>query len=263
MHVVVCIKQTPDSAAKLTVADNQVSWGETAPVVNPWDEYAVEEAVRLKEKHGGKATAISFGPESAKEALKTCLAMGCDEAILIADPTLLGSDALAVSHILAQAIRKLGDVDAALFGKQAIDGDTGLVPIAVARRLGWAPLTFTIKIAEIDFAAKTIRAERLLEQGKQIVTSALPAVIGTVKDINEPRYPSFMGIRKAAKAAIPVWSAADLALEAGQVGAAGSATQWPQVSGLPTRQGSVEMLTGSPAEVAAQLADRLLADKVI
>jgi len=189
--------------------------------------------------------------------------MGCDEAILISDPTLAGSDALSVSHILAQAIRKLGDVDLVLFGKQAIDGDTGLVPIAVARRLGWSPLTFTIKIAELDFAAKTIKAERLVEQGKQVVTSRLPAVIGTVKDINEPRYPSFMGIRKAAKAAIATWAAADLDLDPAQVGAAGSATSWPQVSGLPARQGNVEMLTGTPAEIAAQLADRLLADKVI
>ena len=263
MHVVVCIKQTTDSAAKLTLTDNQVSWGDTAPIVNPWDEYAIEEAVRLKEKHGAKATALSFGPAGAKAALQTSLAMGCDEAILISDPSLAGSDALAVSHILAQAITKLGDVDVVLFGKQAIDGDSGLVPIAVARRLGWAPLTFTIKIAEIDFAAKTIKAERLLEQGKQIVTSKLPAVIGTVKDINEPRFPSFMGIRKAAKATIPVWTAADLALDAGKVGTAGSATAWPQLSELPARAGSVEMLTGSPAEIAAQLADRLLADKVI
>jgi electron transfer flavoprotein beta subunit len=263
MHVVVCVKQTPDSAAKLSVNNGQVSWGDSALVVNPWDDYAIEEAVRLKEKHGGKATAISIGPESAKEALKTCLAMGCDEAILISDPALTGSDALTTSYILAQAIRRLGDVDLALFGKQAIDGDTGLVPMAVARQLGWAPLTYTIKIAELDPAAKTIRAERLLEEGKQVVTSRLPAVVGTVKDINEPRYPSFMGIRKAAKAAIPTWSAADVGVDLAKVGAAGSATHWPNVTGLPAREGSAEMLTGTPAEIAAQLADRLLADKVI
>ena len=264
MHVVVCVKQTPDSAAKLSVdGGGKVGWGDSALVVNPWDEYAIEEAVLLKEKHGAKATAICLGPESAKDALKTCLAMGCDEVILISDPSLDGSDALATSYILAQAIRKLGDVDLVLFGKQAIDGDTGLVPIGVARRLGWAPLTYTIKIAELDPAAKTIQAERLLEQGKQIVTSTLPAVIGTVKDINEPRYPSFMGIRKAAKATIPTWTAADLGLEADKVGAAGSATHWPKVYGLPAREGSVQMLTGTPAEIATQLVDHLLADKVI
>jgi electron transfer flavoprotein beta subunit len=189
--------------------------------------------------------------------------MGCDEAILISDPAFNGSDALATSYVLAKAIEKFGDVDIVLFGKQAIDGDTGLVPIGVARRLGWSPLTYTIKIAALDLGAKTITAERLLEQGKQIVAATLPAVVGTVKDINEPRYPSFMGIRKAAKAAINTWSAADLGLDAALVGDAGSATHWPKVFPLPAREGSVEMIEGTPEEIAAKLADRLLADKVI
>ncbi len=263
MHVVVCVKQTPDSAAKMTVENGKVSWGDAGLVVNPWDEYAIEEAIRLKEKHGGKATAISLGPDSAKEALKTCLAMGCDEAILISDPAFKDSDALATSYVLARAIQKMGDVEVAIFGKQAIDGDTGLVPIGVARRLGWAPLTYTTKIEALDPAAKTIKVERLLEQGKQIVTSRLPAVIGTVKDINEPRYPSFMGIRKAAKASIPTWTAADLGLEAGVIGAPGSAMRWPAVYPLPAREGTVELLEGTAEEVAAKLADKLMADKVI
>jgi electron transfer flavoprotein beta subunit len=263
MHIIVCVKQTPDSAAKMSVDNGKVSWGDAGLVVNPWDEYAIEEAIRLKEKHGGKATALSVGPESAKEALKTCLAMGCDEAILVTDPALNGSDALATSYILAKAIQKLGDVQIAVFGKQAIDGDTGLVPVGVARRLGWAPLTYVSKIDSLDPNAKTVKVERLLEQGRQIVTSTLPAVIGTVKDINEPRYPSFMGIRKAAKAQIPVWSAADLGLEPGKVGEAGSATRWPAILPLPVREGNVEMLDGTPEEAAAKLADKLMADKVI
>lgn len=263
MHVVVLVKQTPDSAAKIAVENGKVTWGDSALVVNPWDEYAIEEAILLKEKYNGKATAISMGPESAKEALKTCLAMGCDEAILISDPALKGSDALATSYVLAQAVRKLGDVDVVVCGKQAIDGDTGLVPIGVARRLGFAPLTYTAKVVELDKGSKTIKVERLLEQGRQVVTSTLPAVIGTVKEINEPRYPSFMGIRKAAKANIPTWSAADLGLEAGKFGAAGSTTQWPKIFPLPAREGAVEMLEGAPEEVAAKLAEKLLADKVI
>jgi electron transfer flavoprotein beta subunit len=263
MHIVVCVKQTPDSAAKVGVDGGKVSWGDASLVVNPWDEYAIEEAIRLKEKYGGKASAISMGPETAKDALKTCLAMGCDEAFLISDPALKGSDALATSYVLAKAIEKFGDVDVVLFGKQAIDGDTGLVPVAVARRLGWAPLTYIIKIAELDPAAKMIRVERLLEEGKQVVTSRLPAVISTVKDINEPRYPSFLGIRKSAKAVIPTWTAADLGCEPAKIGAAGSAIQWPQVNPLPTRQGTVEIIEGSPEEIAAKLADKLMSDKVI
>ena len=262
MHVVAFIKQTPDSAAKMSVDNGRVT-ADSAPVVNPWDEYAIEEAIRLKEKHGGKATAISMGPESAKEALKTCIAMGCDEAILISDPALKGSDALATSYVLAEAIKKLGDVDMVIFGKQAIDGDTGLTPIGVARRLGFAPLTYTIKIAELDPAAKTIKVERLLEEGRQIVAAKLPAVVGTVKDINEPRYPSFMGIRKAAKAAITVWSAADVGCDPAKIGAAGSATQWPSVHALPAREGAVELFDGTPEEIAVKVANKLIADKVI
>jgi electron transfer flavoprotein beta subunit len=263
MHIVVCVKQTPDSAAKVGVDNGKVTWGDAGLVVNPWDEYAIEEGIRLKEKYGGKVSAVSLGPDSAKEALKTCLAMGCDEAVLMADPAFNGSDALATSYVLARAIEKFGDVDVVLFGKQAIDGDTGLVPVGLARRLGWPPLTYTIKIAELDVAAKTIKVERLLEEGKQVVTSRLPAVVGTVKDINEPRYPSFMGIRRAAKAVIPTWTAADLGCDPAKIGSTGSAMSWPQVNALPARQGSVELITGTPEEVAAQLADKLLADKVI
>ncbi len=263
MHIVVCVKQTPDSAAKIAVQDGHVTWGDASLVVNPWDEYAIEEAIRLKEKHGGKSTAISMGPENAKEALKTCIAMGCDEAILISDPVLKGSDALGTSYVLAKAVEKMGDVDIVLFGRQAIDGDTALVPAGVARRLGWAPLTYTIKIAELDAGAKTIKAERLLEQGKQIVTAKLPAVVGTVKDINEPRYPSFMGIRKAAKATIAMWTAADLGCDPTKIGAAGAAMRWPRVYAPPAREGSVEIIDGTPEEIAVKLADKLIADKVI
>nr|MBI2905081.1 electron transfer flavoprotein subunit beta/FixA family protein [Chloroflexota bacterium] len=209
MHVIVCIKQTPDTAARVDVKDGHVTWGDAALVVNPWDEYAIEEAIRLKEKHGGKVTAISMGPESAKEALKTCLAMGCDEAILLSDPAFKGSDATATASVLAAAIGKLGTADMAIVGKQAIDGDTGLTAIAVAALLGWSPLTFVSKIAELDPAARSLQVERLQEEGKQICAARLPAVLSVVKDINEPRYPSFMGIRKAAKAVIPQWAAAD------------------------------------------------------
>ncbi|MBM4422877.1 MAG: electron transfer flavoprotein subunit beta/FixA family protein [Chloroflexi bacterium] len=263
MHVVACIKQTPDTAAKVEVKDGHVTWGDAALVVNPWDEYAVEEALRLKEKHEGKATAICMGPESAKEALKTCLAMGCDEAILISDPALKGSDSTATATVLAAAIRKMGDVDIAVFGKQAIDGDTGFTAVAVAATLGWNALTFLSKIESLDPAGKTIVVERSLEEGKQLCSSKLPAAISVVKDINEPRYPSFMGIRKAAKANVPVWSAADIGVEASQVGAAGSAVTWPEIYPLPAREGSVEILEGSPEEIAAKLADGLIAEKVI
>jgi len=265
LNIVVCTKQVPDTAATLKVDEqSNVSWGDAPLVINPWDEYAIEEAIRLKEKHGGKVTVLSVGPEPAREALKQAVAMGCDEAILVWDASLDGSDTLATSYILAQAIKKIGNVDVVLFGKQAIDGDTGLVQGGVARRLGWPLLSFVAKIEELDPAGKTIKVNRLVEQGRQAVASQLPAVISVVKEINEPRYPSFMNIRKASKLQIPVWDSGAIGLEAGQVGRANAATKWTKVFPLPARTGSVEIITGdSPQAIASALADKLIADKVI
>lgn len=264
MKAVVFVKQTPDSAATMSVKDGKADWGDAPLVVNPWDEYAVEEAIRLKENLNGSAVALLMGGDSGKEALKTCLAMGCDEAILLSDDLMQGSDALGTARVLAAAVRKQGDVDVAIFGKQAIDGDTGFVPMAVARLLGWSPLSYVFKIVAIDPAAKTITVERLLEEGKQIVTASLPAVISVVKDINEPRYPSFMGIRRASKATIPVWTAADLGLSAVEIGAEAAKVVWGEVRPLPVRTGAVEIITGnSPEEIANTLLDKLIAEKVL
>jgi len=264
VHVVVCTKQTPDSAAAMKIEDGKAAWGDSPMVVNPWDEYAIEEAIRIKENKGGKATAITLGPDRAREVLKTCIAIGCDEAVLVSDEAFDGSDARVTAVILAAAIRKLGDVDLVIFGKQAIDGDTGLVPMALARMLGWSPLSYVFEISELEPDQKQIRVARLLEEGKQLCSAPLPAVVSVVKDINEPRYPSFIGIRRAGKAEIPVWTAADLELDASSIGAGASAVSWSDIRGLPDRAGSVEIIEGdSPAEIATTLADRLLAEKVI
>ena len=265
MNIVVCTKQVPDSAATLKVDEqSNVSWGDAPLVINPWDEYALEEALRLKEKHGGKVTVLTLGPDPSKEALKQAVAMGCDEAIRLWDPAFDGSDALATTLILAGAIQKIGSVDAVFFGKQAIDGDTGLVAPGVARRLGWPQLTYVSKIREIDPNGKTITVERLLEEGRQVLSSRLPAVISVVKEINEPRYPSFMGIRKASKMQPTVWSAADLGIDPASVGRGAAAMQWTRIYALPPREGSVEFITGdSPEAIAATLTDRLMADNVL
>jgi electron transfer flavoprotein beta subunit len=265
LNIVVCTKQVPDSAATLKVDErSNVSWGDAPLVVNPWDEYAIEEAIRLKEKHGGKITVLSIGPDQVKEALKTAVAMGCDEAIQLWDTAFDGSDALGISLVLANAIQKIGSIDAVLLGKQAIDGDTGLIGPALARRLGWSQLTYVAKIREIDPGGKTITVERLLEEGRQILSSTLPAVITVVKEINEPRYPSFMGIRKASKLQVPVWTAADLGVEAGRVGRGVASVTWTRIYAPPPREGNVEIVTGdTPEAIAATLVDKLLAEKVI
>ncbi len=265
MNIVVCTKQVPDTAATLKVDEqSNVSWGDAPLVLNPWDEYTVEEGIRLKEAHGGKVTVMAMAPDACKEALKQAIAMGCDEAIQVWDAAFDGSDAPATARILAKAIEKMGDVDVALFGKQAIDGDTGLVPPGVARRLGWPLLSFVAKIREIDPAEKTITVERLLEEGRQVVSSRLPAVVAVVKEINEPRYPSFMGIRKASKMQPHAWSAADLGIDPASVGRLAAGAHWTRIYALPPREGTVEFISGdAPEEIAAKLADRLMAEKVI
>ncbi len=141
MKIVVCVKQVPDTAAKVVVEDGQVTWGDAPLVINPWDEYAVESALLQQEAHGGDVTVISVGGEDAKEALKHALAMGCGSAILISEPGLEKADSLLTAKILAAAIEKIGDVEAAFFGRQAIDGDVGVTAAQTARVLGWSSLT--------------------------------------------------------------------------------------------------------------------------
>jgi electron transfer flavoprotein beta subunit len=265
LHIVVCTKQTPDSEAKMSVDDaGNVSWGESPLIINPWDEYAVEEALVLRDEHGGKVTVLSVGPEEALEALKHAVAMGCNEAVRVWDEACAGSDTLATSYVLAKTIEKMGDVDLILLGKSAIDAQTWQVGSAVAQRLGWPSLMYVIKIAELDPDGKTIAVERLLEEGRQEVSASLPAVVGTTKGINEPRYTSFMGIRKAARMDYPLWMLDDVGAEADKVGAGGSGVRWPEVSMPPAREGEAEIIQADTVEeMAAILVEKLLAEKVI
>lgn len=259
MHVVVFTRSTPDTTAKVEVsAAGSVTWGDAATVVNPWDEYALEEAIVQAKNAGGKTTVVSIGPEMHNEALKHSLAMGLDEAVRIWDPALENSDSLAYATTAAAAVQKIGGVSLVIFGKESVDVGTDQHIYQTARKLGWTMLSYVSKILAVDYAAGTIKVERLLEQGKQIVTSQLPAVISVMKDINEPRYPSFIGIRKASKAVIPVWSLAD-------VGAAlpASQTRVARFMNLPVREGKVEMIEGTPEEMATKLVDRLLEEKVL
>jgi len=260
LNIVVCIKQTLDTAATLTVVEGKAAWGEAPLVLNPWDEFAVEQALLTKEAEGGQVTAICLGPETAEEALKQALAMGCDEAILIHDPVFDSADSLVASRVLAAGIQKLESVDLLFFGKSAVDTDTGVMGSQVARRLGWPSLNLVAAISELDAGAKTITVERLLEEGRQVVSGPLPAVVSVVKEINEPRYPSFMGIRKASKAEIPRWSASDIGLD----GDLRPALTWPEIQAPETVRTEVELIEGGdPVEIAEKLVDRLFEEKVI
>lgn len=259
MHVVVCTKSTPDTAAKVSVnGDGKVTWAE-AVVINPWDEYSVTEAVLLKDAHGVQTTVLTLGDETHNEALKQGLAIGCDQAIRIWDDALVEHDPLQYAKAVAAAVNKLDDVGLVIFGKEFADDQADQHVYQTARKLGYTVLGSVAKILEIDFEGKTIKVERMLEQGKQVVTAQLPAVIAVLKDINEPKYPSFIGIRKAAKADIPVWDLAELGIEAGD-----KKTTVVTYENLPDREGAVELIEGASAdEIAGILADKLIAEKVI
>ena len=256
MKIVACIKQVPDSAAKVVVEDGQISWGEAPLVINPWDEYSVEAALKTKETQGGTVTVISVGGENDKEAIKHALAMGADEAILISDPALTGLDTQSIAKVLAAAIQKIGEVDLAFFGRQAIDSDSGVTSAQTARLLGWPAMTLASTV-EID--GNSIKVERSIEEGRQSVTANLPAVVSLVKDYGEPRYPSFMGIRKAARAEVPTWTISDLGIEPPT-----SVISWPETMNPPSREVVCEIITGdNPEDIASNLVDKILAEKVI
>jgi electron transfer flavoprotein beta subunit len=259
LKIVVCVKQVPDSAARVVAENGQAAWGDAPLVINPWDEYAVEAALQQAEANNGNVTAISIGGENAKEALKHALAMGCNEAILISDPMLAQADSQSIARVLAAAIQKVGEVDLAFLGRQAIDNDTGLTAAQTARVLGWPALTLVSTIDKVDLAERTIKVARATEEGRQVVTGKLPAALSIIKDFGEPRYPSFMGIRKASRATIPVWSLADLGISAIH-----PQVNWPELFNPPQREIKTEMITGAtPHEIAEQLAEKILAEKVL
>ena len=256
MKIIACIKQVPDSEAKVRAEGGKVSWGDAPLVINPFDEYAVEGALQQKEANSGTVTALCLGPESAREALKHALAMGADDAILISDPALEGIDTQGAARILAAAIQKIGGVDMVVFGRQTLDNGAGLTPAQTARILGWPMLGLAGQIKVQDGG---VTVERVIEEGRQTVNAKLPAVVSVVQSIGEPRYPSFMGIRKASKATIPVWSLTDLAAAAPE-----AVVRRAELMNPPAQDTTIEIITGeTPAEIADKLVDKILAEKVL
>ncbi len=256
MKIIACIKQVPDSEAKVKAEDGKVTWGDAPLVINPFDEYAVEGALQQKEALGGTVTALCVGPESAKDALKHALAMGADDAVLVSDPALTELDTVGAARVLAAAIKKIGGADMIMFGRQTLDNGAGTTPAQTARVLGLPMLGF---VGQIKVEGDSVTVDRITEEGRQTVSAKMPAILSLVQSIGEPRYPSFMGIRKAGKATIPVWSLAD-------VGAAAAAPVVTRIELMnpPVQETKVEMITGeTPAEIADKLADKILAEKVL
>lgn len=260
MEIVVCIKQVPDTTeVKINPETNTLVREGVPSIVNPFDENAVEAALQLKEKHGGKVTAITMGPPQAAEALKTAIAMGADEAVLVSDRAFAGSDTWATSYTLAQAIGKLGKFDLILCGKQAIDGDTAQVGPGIAEWLGLPQITFASKI-EAD--GGKIKVERLLEEVNELVECPLPAVVTVVKQINQPRLPSLKGMMKAKKTEIKTLSAADINADPKNIGLNGSPTNVVKVF-TPAPKGGGEILSGEAEEILDKLIGKLKEHKAI
>ncbi len=224
MDIIVCVKQVPDPEnAKMDFQTGKVIREGVKNIINPFDLYAIEEAIRIKEKLGGSVTVISMGPPQAEEALREAIAMGADKAFLISSKAFAGADTLATSYTLAMGIKNTGRFDLIICGKQAIDGDTAQVGPGIAAHLNIPEITFVRKIDEIT--DKYLVAERLVEGGYEVLKSPLPCLISVVKEINIPRLPSLKGKMNAKKAVIPVLTEKELNVDMNRIGEKGSPTQ--------------------------------------
>jgi len=255
MDIIVCIKQVPATTeVKINPQTNTLVREGIESIINPFDNYAIEESLRIRERLGGTVTVLSMGPPQAEKALRDALSLGCDDAILLSDRAFSGADTLATSYTLAQGIRKMGNFDLIICGKQAIDGDTAQVGPGVAENLGIPCVTYVKKIEELKEGY--IKVERMMEEGYEILRSPLPVLLTVVKEINEPRLPSLKGMMKARKAEITVWNAADLVCEMNRIGQPGSPTWVSKIFAPPPREGG-EMLIGSAEEQAEKLIQKL------
>lgn len=261
MDIVVCIKQVPDTTeVKIDPQTNTMIRQGVPSIVNPFDKNALEAALQLKEKYGGKVTAISMGPPQAKDALKECLAMGADEAVLLSDRAFGGADTLATSRAIAAGIEKIEHYDLIICGKQAIDGDTAQVGPEVAEHLGLPQVTYVAKIEVIEGG---LRLEREHEDGYEVVEAPLPVLLTVVKSINEPRYPTVRGTMRANQREIPIWTAADLDIDPACIGIKGSPTQVRRIFTPQQRTKGEIIQADSGREAAAILVRKLLDAKII
>lgn len=261
MHIVVCVKQIPnpeiaqslfrvDETAKKVVPVSGLSM-----VISPFDEQAIEAALRIRDALGeARITVLSLGPESARAVIKGALSLGADEGMLLSDPAFEDSDSYATAFALAQAIRKIGSVDLILTGRQAADWDAGIVGCGLAELLDVPAVTFA---KDVKVSGGTVRVERVLADGSETVEAPLPAVVTVAHELGKPRYASLRETMKAARKPVTVWTAKDLGLDAGQVGAAGARRTLERLY-IPVNDVRCEFIKGgSTEETAATLARRL------
>lgn len=269
MHIVCCIKQVPDTTeVRIDPKTNTLVREGVPSIVNPYDIHGVEEAVRLKEQHGGKVTIVSLGPPQAEEALRRAISFGADQAILITDRSFAGSDTLATSYVIAQAIKKLREkepIDLIICGKQAIDGDTAQVGPGIAVRLGMTQLTYVMKVEKVDLAKREIYVHRKLEGQKEIVAAQLPVLLTVMKDLNQLRYSSLPNLIRAAKYRPIQWTRADLEIDEEKIGLKGSPTTVRKVYAPPAKEkGQMYKTAEQPVEqIAGEIVDKLLKTKLV
>jgi electron transfer flavoprotein beta subunit len=260
MNIIVCIKQVPNTTdVKIDPVTNTLIREGVESVINPFDAYAIEESVRLKERFGGKVTVITMGPPQAENALKEAISLGCDEGILVSDRKFAGSDTWATSYTLATAIKKIGSFDVIICGKQASDGDTAQVGPGISTHLDIPQVTYVKKIE--DISVNTAKVERMTEEGYDIVQTPLPCLFTVVKEINMPRLPSLKGMMRAKAAKIIKWTADDIEADPKSLGLDGSPTRVVKIFSPTPRKGG-EMLQGETGDVAKELVE-LLKDVVI
>ncbi len=256
MNIIVCVKQVPETTnVKINKDTNTIIREGNNSIINPFDLYAIEEAIRLREAIGGNVTAISMGIPQVEELLREVIAIGADGAVLLSDKAFAGADTLATSYTLASGIRKIGSYDLIICGRQSTDGDTAQVGPSLAEKLEIPHITCVSKIEEVS--KDRIRCYRILEDGYEVVEMQLPGLITVVKEINEPRLPSIFGLRKAMQAEIPIWTVKDINIDENLCGIAGSPTYVVDTF-TPNHDIDNEILNGEPQELAKIAANKLM-----
>jgi len=257
LRIIVLIKQVPETGAvKMDEETGTMVREGVEAIVNPLDLYAIETALRLREKHGGEVTAVSMGPPSAVKALREAISMGIDSGVLVSDRAFAGSDTWATGYTLAAAVRKIGRFDLVICGERATDGDTGQVGSETAAFLDLPVATYVSSVDEV--ADGTIRVSRLVEGGYEKLEVDLPAVITVVKEIAEPRLPTLRGKKKARTVEIPTWGPGDLDIDPQRTGLAGSPTRVVRIF-RPQVAREAEMITAGDEEEVAAAAERVAA----
>lgn len=265
MHIAVCIKQVPDSAQiRVHPVTNTIMRQGVPTIINPYDLFALEEALRIKDRSGARVTVLSMGPAQAEEALRKCLSFGADEAILVTDKVFSGADTLATSYVLGAALKTLDaqeTIDLVFTGKQTIDGDTAQVGPGIAVRLGCQLLSYVSRIRELDAGARRIVVERRAEGGVQLLQSALPAVVTMLEGSNEIRFADMPGMFRAARQAVQRWNRDVIGVDLAKVGLKGSPTVVAQVFGPKPRALKALRIDGdTPMAIAEAFVDKLFAD---